>query len=268
MALAALLVLIAAACDRRLIVRAYTIPSNKLHRPIRAVLLADLHGFRFGRDQATLLRMIAGQNPDIILMAGDMVDDRRRLENSMFFLREVVKIAPAYYTPGNHEFRRQDWPDLAGMAESYGVVVLSDRVEEIRIGDNAFVLAGADDTAKRRWDRNYQGDAVMEQLFVPLTDQPGYHILIGHRPDRIDQYKRYDFDLIVSGHAHGGQVRIPGLVNGLFAPQQGVFPPYTGGAYRHGNTVHVVSRGLAKPVFLPKVFIRPEVVVVKLVPEG
>ncbi|MCL1917013.1 MAG: metallophosphoesterase [Peptococcaceae bacterium] len=257
------------AFDRRLIVRTYTVISPRLRVPARAVLLADLHGFPYGKEYKTLLKGIANQAPDLILMAGDMVCDKRkrRMENSAFFFGKVTKIAPTYYTPGNHEFRRDDWGDVAALAESLGIVLLSDRLEKVQIGANTFIIGGVDDPERRKkWDRTYNSRAALKQVLSPLAGMPGFHILLGHRPDRIDEYRKYDVDLVVSGHAHGGQVRIPGLLNGLFAPDQGLFPPYAGGLYQHGKTSHVVSRGLAKPFILPKVFNRPEVVVIDITP--
>jgi predicted MPP superfamily phosphohydrolase len=264
----AIFVLFAFALDRRLITRTYTVVSPRLHSPARVVLLADLHGFPYGKDYKTLLRTIAGQKPDFILMAGDMTDDKgkRRLENSLLFFRKAAEIAPCYYTPGNHEFRRHDWGKVAAWAEGAGIILLSDRVEKLRLGGNTFIIGGADDPGKRKWDRTYNPRVALEQVLSPWAGLPGFHILLGHRPDRIGEYMKYDVDLVVSGHAHGGQVRIPGLLNGLFAPNQGFFPPYAGGVYRRGKVCHVVSRGLAKPLFLPKVFNRPEVVVIELSP--
>ena len=104
----------------------------------------------------------------------------------------------------------------------------------------------------------------MEENFAELSEKPQFKILVAHRPELIELYKKYPFDLVVSGHAHGGQVRIPFLLNGLFAPNQGLFPKYAGGAYIHENLTHIVSRGLSFSPKLPRVFNPPEIVVVNI----
>jgi predicted MPP superfamily phosphohydrolase len=262
-----LLILTAAALDRRLSVKRYTFSTNKIDSPLRIALLSDLHGFRFGKEQRVLLKRIAELEPDVILMAGDMVDGIFRLEGSYVFFRKAVGIAPVYYAPGNHEYRRNNWKEIAAQAESCGIVVVSDQTVSVQAGVNTFVLGGADDPGER-WvrDRTYRVSAAMEKMGAPVAAEPELHILMAHRPDMIDTYKKYNYDLVVSGHAHGGQVRIPGVLNGLYAPNQGFFPPYAGGVYWHGDLCHIVSRGLAKPLFPIRIYNRPEIVVIDLEP--
>jgi predicted MPP superfamily phosphohydrolase len=102
----------------------------------------------------------------------------------------------------------------------------------------------------------------MERAFRELDEIPLYKILIAHRPEMIENYKKYSFDLVLSGHTHGGQVRIPLIINGLYAPGQGVFPKYAGGIYTHGNLTHVISRGLSVNPRLPRIFNPPELVII------
>ena len=114
------------------------------------------------------------------------------------------------------------------------------------------------DDDDRSWEQ------MMHDAFDGLDDVPGYRILLAHRPERFRTYQRFGFDLVLSGHSHGGQVRIPFILNGLYAPDQGWFPKYAGGVYRHGNMTHVVSRGLSYNEKLPRIFNPPEVVVIDI----
>jgi predicted MPP superfamily phosphohydrolase len=104
----------------------------------------------------------------------------------------------------------------------------------------------------------------MRNAFTELNEVPSFKILVAHRPENIKHYREYSFDLVVSGHAHGGQVRIPYLINGLYAPNQGIFPKYAGGLYKHGSLTHIVSRGLSINPMLPRIFNPPELVIIEV----
>jgi len=265
---AILLVILAIfALDLRLAVRRYEIPAKSLNKPLRIVLLADHHSSPYGNKQVRLLEEIHATEPDLILLAGDMVDDKRPYVRTTQ-LYQGLRNYPVYYVIGNHECRRTDMAAMKALAESYGITVLTDETMTAEINGIPLLFGGIDDLEKT-WHREptFDHNAVMERVFAPVKSAPGYGILIAHRPELIKTYTRYGFDLVVSGHAHGGQVRIPGLLNGLFSPGQGLFPRWAGGVYRHGSTTHVVSRGLSKTIFPPRIFNRPEIVVIDLVPQ-
>jgi len=252
------------ALDLRLAVRRYEIPAKSLKKPLRIVLLADHHSSPYGEKQAKLLDEIHAANPDLILLAGDMVDDERPYAQTAHLYAGLCDY-PVYYVIGNHECRRADMTAMKALAEQYGITVLTDEIVSLEISGVPLLLGGIDDLEKT-WHRDptFHHGAVMERIFAPVKTASGYRILIAHKPELIKAYARYGFDLVVSGHAHGGQVRIPGLLNGLFAPGQGLFPRWAGGIYRHRATTHVVSRGLSKTVFPPRIFNRPEIVVIDL----
>ncbi|WDI37963.1 metallophosphoesterase [Entomospira culicis] len=182
------------------------------------------------------------------------------------FFQGIKEIAPAYYVTGNHEYWSGEIDRLREMVTSYGVTILSDNYEIIRVHGQEILLAGVEDPAKRRYEMplyDYVGS--MERAFSPLREDDTLKILLAHRPEWIETYLGYPFDLVISGHAHGGQVRIPLLAsNGLYAPNQGLFPSYTGGRYEHGAVVHIVSRGLAVYKERPRIYNRPELVVIKI----
>ncbi|MCL2828470.1 MAG: metallophosphoesterase [Oscillospiraceae bacterium] len=252
------------ALDLRLAVRRHVISAKSLKKPLRIVLLADHHSSPYGKNQVRLLDEIHAAKPDLILLAGDMVDDKRPYKKTAQ-LYQGLRNYPVYYVIGNHECRRADMAAMKALAESYGITVLTDETMTAEVGGVPLLLGGIDDPEKAQHrDSTFAHKAVMEQVFTPVKSASGYRILIAHKPEHIKTYARYGFDLVVSGHAHGGQVRIPGLLNGLYSPGQGLFPRWAGGVYRHGATTHVVTRGLSKTVFPPRIFNRPELVVIDL----
>jgi len=256
--------LLCLALDQRLLLRHYQIPMRGIERPFRIVLLADHHSSRYGRAQERLLALIAKEKPDLILMAGDMVDDKRPTEETER-LFEGPFPCPVYYVAGNHERRRSDWAAVKEKAEESGLILLSDELRVATIAGQRLLIGGMEDPENRKKNPVHDPKAVLAEAFFPVRKDPACRILLAHKPEHISDYAQYGFDLVVSGHAHGGQVRLPGLPNGLFAPGQGFFPRLTGGVYPHGETIQVVSRGLLRAVFPPKLFNRPEVVVIDLI---
>ena len=244
-------------------VRQYTQRTAKVPAPLRLVVVADLHSSWYGEDQAELLALIAAQQPDALVLVGDIVDDKRPREGADAFLRQIGAAYPCYYVAGNHEF----WSDKAGEIKAFirscGIRVLEGEADLLRVGEQAICIAGVDDP-----DVAAGNDDVWQlqlEACRDARDDSLYTVLLSHRPERVDAYAESGFDLVLCGHAHGGQVRIPGLVNGLYAPDQGLFPAYAGGEYRLGATTMIVSRGLSKKL-LPRVYNRPELVVVDILP--
>ncbi len=253
-------------------IRSVNLPSA--FHGFRIALLSDIHSRDFGQNQEQLLRRIRAAKPDLILVAGDWVDARHgTLETCLQQARLLRQIAPVCGVYGNHELRRirQTGKDpLRAAFSRAGVQMLhtsSTRVEK----DGMYInLLGIEDPAElpEKPTRQQMTQAVDEMLSrVTHGIQPDdFTILIAHRPEFLRIYARYPIDLVVAGHAHGGQVRLPG-VGGLFAPGQGLFPKFTGGCYRENRTEMIVSRGLGgyAPV---RVFNMPELVVITLRAEG
>jgi len=268
------------------VVRRHNITTDKLEpgQSVRAVLISDLHSQVHGDDQSPLIRRIDAQNPDLILLAGDMYDDVTPRLGIELFLAGIRDIAPIFYVTGNHEYWSSDVSAVKELFRSFGVVVLEDEYVEVVINDIPLLIAGVCDPEcsmvgnrgsrpllQRALHGLGSGEShdltIMQQAFGELSRDDGqFKILIAHRPERIDEYKHFPFDLVVSGHAHGGQVRIPFLVNGIFAPNQGFFPPYAGGRYDHGSLTHIVSRGATtNHPRLPRIFNPPEIVVIDII---
>lgn len=244
----------------RLVLRHYTVRTNKLPSgaSLRVLLLTDLHSCVYGKNHADLMALVTRQSPDVILLGGDIVDDNNPLENARSFFEALVgaKI-PAYYVSGNHDRWRPDFESVLEMIRGYGVNVLEGKSVVVDLpGGGKINLCGL-----REYATAEACASSLEESFSGLS-QETYNLLLAHRPDYIDLYRKYPFDLVLSGHAHGGQVRIPFLINGLYAPNQGWFPKYAGGRYDVEGTQLIVSRGLSYFPLLPRVFNPPEVVVI------
>ena len=243
------------------ILRRYPLSSEKLAGPLRIVLISDLHSDYNKR----LVSLIKEQSPDIMLLAGDIIDDMAPIDGALKFLEEISGLCPTYYVTGNHEYWSGDIAGMREIIERYGITILSDEYERITVNNSDLIIAGIDDPAKAKYeDSRYSQALSMKNAFSMLPDEDAYKILIAHRPERIEDYKPYGFDLVVSGHAHGGQWRIPFILNGLYVPNQGLFPKYAGGLYSHDKLTHIISRGCGNNVYLPRIFNPPEIVVIEL----
>ena len=234
----------------------------KEQKSIRIVLISDLHSTIYGKDQSILINKVKDNNPDLIVLSGDIFDDVVPMTGTQLFLSGISGIAPVFYVTGNHEYWSHNIQSIRDELASYGVIILSDTYTIIEINDIKIVLAGIEDPDKKNYETaDYNQKDSMEKAFRELDEIKLYKILIAHRPELIENYKLYSFDLVLSGHTHGGQVRLP-LVNGLYAPDQGLFPKYAGGIYTHGNLTHIISRGLSINPRLPRIFNPPELVIV------
>lgn len=271
--LAGLIILLLYAFSESLRVVRYTIESEKLSAPVRILLLTDLHSCYYGEEQNDLLRKIHRTEPDIICLGGDIFDDATSHQGSIDLLDGIADLYPCFYITGNHEHWSDEVNILNGLMTSYGVTVLAGDTVLHNTDNNQTLLIGGIDDPTGFHDMGTYGTPDRETWYGQLTmaeeaaaDSPYFSILLSHRPEKTTEYTNSPFDLVLAGHAHGGQIRLPFLPNGLFAPNQGYFPSYTGGKYALGSTDMIVSRGLCKND-LPRVFNRPEVVIIDLVPQ-
>ena len=251
--------LVLAGLDQRLIVRTYTLKSSKIDTPIRLVFLSDFHGCDDGND---FLQQVAQLQPDVILMPGDMFSADGDAQEELRLFRTLAAMVPTYYVTGNHEYWEYDVPQLLTQISETGVTVLNVSNAELVIKGQHINLCGVPDPYA------YMDTDTSLNLATSAADQANFTVLLAHRPELVDKYVATNaFDLVVSGHAHGGQIRIPGLVNGLYAPNQGWLPQYAGGSYTVQGTTMIVSRGLSiqRQMGIPRIFNRPEVVVVEII---
>ena len=229
---------------------------------VRIAFVSDLHSCYYGKDMKTLINMIDKEKPDLVLLGGDIFDDKLDDKNTKIFIEDMVKKYPCYYVTGNHEFwsKRQD--EMKAYMESVGVKVLVGDCETVTVNNVEIDICGVDDPygkTEEQWKQ--QIDKAWS-----MTEESHLKILLTHRPEKVAVYEHYGFDLILAGHAHAGQIRIPFINKGMFAPDQGAFAEYVNGTYTLSNgSIMEVSRGLGRESSpLPRFFNNPEVVILDI----
>jgi predicted MPP superfamily phosphohydrolase len=253
-------ILIGILTSYNLAIRRYELHSPKIGAPIRLLLITDLHSCYYGKNQTTLVKAIEAQRPDALMFCGDIADDKIPIDNTRALLEAVADRYPCFYVTGNHEFWGKEVEAVKRLFNSYGVTVLEGEHAFLSIRGEEIIVCGVDDPESGKFSAQLASAA-------EGTEIGPYSVLLSHRPELFAQYAQYHFDLVLAGHAHGGLWRIPGLLNGLVAPNQGFFPKYTGGQYSEQSSIMIVSRGLAREsTLIPRMFNRPELVVVDLRP--
>lgn len=232
------------------------------------VCVADLHEKEFGPNNARLFAKIRAANPDVIAISGDLlIDPPLNVEFARQFIADAAKIASVYYVSGNHEAiapTQTDYlPFLTALKEA-GATVLDGEKVELKRGDESIIIAGvADPLLEYKTDKRLSFKRLVDRKLSRFPPDERFMLLVSHRPELAELYAKHGVDLALTGHAHGGQIRFP-FVGGLFAPNQGFFPRYDGGAYKIGESTTIVSRGLGPSVFPTRLFNRPHLVVCEL----
>ncbi|MDQ5984133.1 MAG: putative protein YpbG [Eubacteriales bacterium SKADARSKE-1] len=247
-------------------IRHYSESTKKVSETIKIAVITDLHNTTYGEHQAELISATKEQNPDFICFVGDLINSIKHIDEAIDLISSLTKSYPCYYVSGNHEYWSENCDNFKGLLRSYGVNVLEGTKKSIKVRGQNLQICGVDDP---------------EVLYEPMKGYKGwneqlercnketgevYSILLSHRPEKVEDYNKCNFDLILCGHAHGGQFRIPWLMNGLYAPDQGFFPKFAGGEYKLSDSMMIVSRGLIKN-HIPRVFNRPELVIVDICPD-
>lgn len=264
-ALAILVILTLIALDERLILRTYTVASPKLTAEVRLAVVTDFHSSDNADD---VVAMVASCAPDAVLLVGDLFDDdtqNRPTERTLSLMRQLSAQYPCYYVSGNHEAWTGEMDALYQQTEEAGVTVLRMSSGVLTVRGQRIALCGVPDPYEMVFSGAPDTEEQLRQALEDV-DSADFTVLLAHRPELLAKYAQFPLDLVVSGHAHGGQVRIPGVLNGLYAPNQGWFPKLAGGAYTQDGTTLIVSRGLVVRTRLPRIFNRPEVVLVRCVP--
>lgn len=246
----------------------YTIASKDLpanFAGFRIAQVSDLHNAEMGDKNEKLLTMLRDARPDMIAITGDVIDSRNTdIDIALQFAKEAMEIAPCYYVTGNHEARISAYTELKKGLLEQGVVVLEDEGLELQRSGEKITLLGVDDPS---FETDYLfGDAetvIASKLQEMMKEKDGYRVLLSHRPELFDVYVESGVDLVLSGHAHGGQFRLP-FVGGLVAPNQGIFPKYDAGLYTESGTHMLVSRGIGNSILPFRFNNRPEVVLIEM----
>lgn len=223
----------------------------------RILQVSDIQNKKFGNNQSYLLHYMKKTLPDIIIITGDLIDcNRTNIERTIHFIENAVKIAPIYYVSGNHEYCSGQYKNIIQLLEERGVTLLENKKVLLHKNEEYIELLGISD---KKLSPNYRGE--LKKLLLDKKDS--FKILLSHRPENFDAYVQAKIDLSFTGHAHGGQIRIP-FIGGLFAPNQGFFPKYTSGVYEKDGYSMIVSRGLGNSIFPFRIFNQPELILVTL----
>ena len=254
------------AVDERIKVRRETVYSDKVSAPIKLLLLSDHHASAYGEEQRELIKAIDKLSPDAIIMTGDIFDNRVNNDNAIVLVEDIASRYSCYYVSGNHEVSTNSLKRIKKYLRQLGVTVLEGENTVAELNGQQIIIGGLDDPLSFPDAKGRLWEDQLEDCNIGLSDEY-FSVLMTHRPERADDYSETNYDLILAGHAHGGQVIIPGIVNGIYSPNQGFFPKYAGGRYElnDGQTM-IVSRGLSK-YLRPRIFNRPELVLITIKPQ-
>ena len=237
----------------RFVVQEFQVSDNRIKKQGRAVVLADLHNKRYGRNNEKLVKAIREQEPDFILVAGDIPTAKpgSSLEPALQLLDVLAKEYPVYYGNGNHEYRMKLYPETYGdMAKRYGQALGEMGIEPLAnshvvLPEYGLAIYGLE--IDREYYRRFRIQKMDEDYLHNTLGQGSevlYTVLLTHNPDYFPQYAAWGADLVLSGHVHGGVVRVPILNRGIIAPSLRLFPKYDGGIFKEGRSTMVISRGL------------------------
>ncbi len=246
----------------------YTILSDRLPKAFngyRIAHISDLHNAEMGKDNGNLLVMLKEAKPDIIAITGDFIDSRNTdIEIALQFAEKAAHIAPCYYVTGNHEAIVPEYDEFRSGLTKLGIVVLEDERIDLKMNDETITLIGVNDPSFKFDDFFDDAELVMKnQLRKLVKKDDGFTLLLSHRPELFDLYVDSGIDLVLSGHTHGGQFRLP-FVGALVAPNQGLFPKYDAGLYSAESTNMIVSRGIGNSIIPFRINNRPEVILIEL----
>ncbi|MDD6235931.1 MAG: metallophosphoesterase [Clostridiales bacterium] len=253
----------------------YTVSAD-ISTEFRIVHLSDLHGKGFGKNNRKLYQSVLDCQPELIAFTGDLIDDSSiNIENAASFLSQLNTQVPVIYISGNHEHRGDKFEEIMTALKSAGITVLINELVEMPIKDNQITILGLDENqgAFRDYYQRQKGKYSYHDytdLFATLAQHEGFKLLLSHYPENFAaignaSYQKYDFDLMLAGHAHGGQFRLP-LIGPVIAPGQGFFPTYTEGIHgKHPKLI--ISRGLGNSEFPFRLFNCPEIVEITVTPK-
>lgn len=249
--------------SNRFVVRKHTVTDRRIRRDCRAVVLSDLHNKRYGKDNQALLAAIRGQQPDFVLVAGDILTAKKNasMETAVALLRELAKDYPVYYGNGNHEHRLGLYPETYGdMADRYRHALKELGIEPLvnshaELPEYGLSIYGAQ--IHERFYKHFKIAQMAPEYLPEILGQAHrdrYTVLLAHNPDFFPQYAAWGADLVLSGHVHGGVARVPFLGRGVISPALRPFPKYDGGVFFQGDSVMVLSRGLGTHTIPIRVF--------------
>ncbi len=230
----------------------------------KIIQISDFHNTKSKTLTNDLIAEIKVQKPNIIVITGDLIDmNRTDIQTAIAFIKEMNTVAPIYYVSGNHEANITNYLDLEKELLENDVVILDNKVAKLTIGASEINLLGIADPQMAYVDYSLNSEIVNTELKSIKYDNNKYSILLSHRPELFNNYVENGIDLVLAGHAHGGQIRIP-FIGGLVAPNQGLFPKYTSGLFERDKTTMIVSRGIGNSILPYRINNRPNLVSITL----
>lgn len=224
----------------------------------KIVHLSDLHGAQFGDDNIELLKIIGRTQPDIIAITGDIVENTKDIPDLLRMVSDIAAIAPTYFVPGNHEYATGKAGEIFRILREAGVSVLRNQSAVIKRQDSEIIILGIDDP-------NGRADMIRMDKIVSLAEKKSdsFCVVLSHRYERFEEYVELNIPLVLTGHAHGGLIRLP-FTDGLIGPGRVILPKYTNGMYSKDNTIMITSRGIGNASFSFRVFNRPHIPIITL----
>ena len=252
-------------------VSTYQIASNKIPNEFnnyKIIQISDFHNNTSSKLTKKLIAEIKNQKPNIIVITGDLIDSTKtNVDIAIDMIKEIIEIAPVYYVTGNHEARTNEYDNLKSQMIELGVKILENEAQEIQLNNSTINILGINDTSFNKERDILDSEIVKSNMENIRYNEDDFTILLSHRPEVFKIYVEKNIDLVFTGHAHGGQIRLP-FIGGIIAPNQGAFPEYTDGIYREKDTTMVVSRGIGNSIIPFRVNNRPELVIVELINWG
>lgn len=228
------------------------------------VMFGDLHNQVWSQRQSKLIDLIKMQKPDLILLVGDIFDEKTGHFGSELLLDGLYGL-PVFYVTGNHEYLTKGMEKILTTFKDKGVQVLDDTYQTFTSPKGTLIIGGINDTQALSQGYKIKDHQALLKIFQPIRNCDHFSILLAHKPEQYQRYRQYGFDLVVSGHTHGGQIRIPYLLNGLYCADQGFFPLRAGGLYEDPGITQIVNRGMSNPYPLPRFGNPPELCVIDII---
>lgn len=257
-------------CNKNLKANIYKVASKKIPKGFegfRIAQISDLHNCEQGKSNSKTLALLKNAHPDIIVITGDMIDSRHtKIDVAVDFAKKAVKIAPCYYVCGNHEARMPDeYAILLKKLKKAGVHTMQNEVIKIKKINDTITLIGAEDPYVTRRETNRENSEILDSTLQELLryNESAFTVLLVHRPEHIKVYAENNIDLALTGHTHGGQIKLP-FIGGLFAPNQGFLPKYDSGFFKEKDTTLFISRGVGNSQFPVRFLNPPEIPIIEL----
>ena len=248
-------------------VSTYQITSNKIPNEFnnyKIIQISDFHNNTSSKLTKKIVEKIKNQKPNIIVITGDLIDSTKtNVDIAIDMIKEIIEIAPIYYVTGNHEARTNEYDNLKSQMIELGVKILENEAQEIQLNNSTINILGINDPSFYKESDILDSKIVKNNMENIQYNEDNFTILLSHRPEVFKIYVEKNIDLVFTGHAHGGQIRLP-FIGGIIAPNQGTFPEYTDGIYREKDTTMVVSRGIGNSIIPFRVNNRPELMIVEL----